>query len=338
IQWHAHEMFFGFGWAVLGGFLLTSTKNWVGIRGYHGASLLLLTAAWIVERLGMSLGGHWPLPLFLLANSLFLVAIVAMLLWTLIRHRQRDSYRSDNGFFLLMLPAFIVAKHLLLAGDFAAGSAMSIGLFRLAFLIMLERTLTQFMKAAFQVEILRQPWLDMSIKLLGLCLALEFLLPSALAAALALTLAALLAIRFCFWKPQRVLRRIDIGIMYIGYLLIVLQLLVDACGHLANLVWVGSLSVHLFTVGVMGCIAPAMMIRIAKGHTGRKVAFAGSERLLLYLMLATLLFRVGLPQLFPAAYLGWIHLSASTWALVYGVLAWRVIPLLTQPRIDGREH
>src|SRR5262245_58037929 len=29
LQWHAHEMFFGFGWAVLGGFLLTATKNWV---------------------------------------------------------------------------------------------------------------------------------------------------------------------------------------------------------------------------------------------------------------------------------------------------------------------
>jgi uncharacterized protein involved in response to NO len=36
IQWHAHEMFFGFGWAMLGGFLLTATKNWVKIRGYHG--------------------------------------------------------------------------------------------------------------------------------------------------------------------------------------------------------------------------------------------------------------------------------------------------------------
>ena len=36
VQWHAHEMFFGFGWAVLGGFLLTATKNWVQVRGYHG--------------------------------------------------------------------------------------------------------------------------------------------------------------------------------------------------------------------------------------------------------------------------------------------------------------
>lgn len=338
IQWHAHEMFFGFGWAVLGGFLLTSTKNWVGIRGYHGPALLLLAAAWTVERLAMSFGGHWPQPLFLLANNLFLGIIVAMLLWTLIRHRQSDSYR-DNAFFLIMLPAFIVAKTLLLAdSDFTAGVTMTIGLFRLAFLVMLERTLTQFMKAAFQVQILRQPRLDMAIKLLGLALVVEFLLPRPLAAAIALALAALLGIRFYFWKPQLALRRIDIGIMYIGYLVIVLQLLVDALGHLTNLVWVGSLSVHLFTVGAMGCVIPAMIIRIAKGHTGRKVVFTGVDRLVLTIMLATLFFRIGLPQLFPAGYLGWIHLSACSWALAYGLLAWRTIPMLMQPRIDGREH
>ena len=60
VQWHAHEMFFGFAWAVLGGFLLTSTKNWVNIRGYHGPALMLLSAAWIIERLAMSFGGNWP--------------------------------------------------------------------------------------------------------------------------------------------------------------------------------------------------------------------------------------------------------------------------------------
>lgn len=60
IQWHAHEMFFGFGWAVLGGFLLTSTKNWVGIRGYHGSTLMWLAATYLLERVAMSFGRHWP--------------------------------------------------------------------------------------------------------------------------------------------------------------------------------------------------------------------------------------------------------------------------------------
>jgi uncharacterized protein involved in response to NO len=338
VQWHAHEMFFGFGWAVLGGFLLTSTKNWVNIRGYHGPALMVLAGAWIIERLGMSFGGGWPAPLPVIANNLFLGSIVAMLLWTLIRHRESDSYR-DNVFFLVMLPAFLVAKYLMLYGDnFMAGYTMAMGLFRLAFLVMLERTLTGFMKAAFQATILRQPKLDMAIKLLGLLLVVEFAFPRPLTAAIAFLLAVLLGIRFIFWKPQLALRRIDIGIMYIGYLAIVSQLLIEALGHVWQFVWIGSLSVHLFTFGAMGSVIPAMIIRISKGHTGRKVVFDALDKLVLYVMLAALFVRVVAPQIFPAAYLQWIQLSAACWMTSFGILAWRYIPILFQARLDGKEH
>jgi len=88
----------------------------------------------------------------------------------------------------------------------------------------------------------------------------------------------------------------------------------------------------------MGAIIPAMIIRIAKGHTGRKVVFDGGDRLILYIMLLALAFRVLLPQLVPAAYLGWIHAAATCWLLAFGLLAWRVVPMLWRPRIDGREH
>lgn len=338
VQWHAHEMFFGFGWAVLGGFLLTSTKNWVSIRGYHGLALMWLAGAWVAERIGMSFGATWPMPLFLLVNNLFLGSIIAMLMWTLIRHRDKDSYR-DNAIFIVMLPAFILAKYLMLAGgDFTAGYGMAIALFRLAFLVMLERTLTGFMKAAFQAQILRHPKLDMGIKLLGLLLVIEFVLPRWLTAAISLLLATLLAIRFFYWNPQQAFKRIDIGIMYVGYLCIVGQLLIEAIGHVVNFVWVGSVSVHLFTFGAMGTVIPAMIIRISKGHTGRKVVFDGIDRLVLYIMLGALFVRVLLPQLAPAAYIGWIHLSATCWLIAFGMLAWRTIPMLLQPRIDGREH
>ena len=338
IQWHAHEMFFGFGWAVLGGFLLTSTKNWVNIRGYHGPALMLLATAWIIERIGMAFGGSWPLPLFLLSNNLFLGSIVAMLLWTLIRHRDKDSYR-DNAFFLIMLPGFLVAKYLMLEGrDFTAGYSMAIALFRLAFLVMLERTLTGFMKAAFQAQILRHPGLDMAIKLLGLILVGAFALPRPLTAAISLLLATLLAIRFFYWKPQLAFKRLDIGVMYIGYLCLVAQLLIEALGHVISFVWIGSVSVHLFTFGVMGLIIPGMIVRISKGHTGRKVVFDGSDKLVLSIMLVALVARIIAPQLLPAAYLGWIHLSATCWFAAFGILAWRTIPILLQPRIDGREH
>ena len=337
-QWHAHEMFFGFGWAVLGGFLLTSTKNWVGIRGYHGGQLMFLAAAWIFERVGMWFGDAWPQLLFRLSNNLFLVSIVAMLVWTLVRHRHTDSYR-DNYFFLLVLPAFLLAKNLMLSPDgFAIGWSMAIGLFRMAFLVMLERTLSTFMKGAFQVTLLRNAMLDKSIKLLGLVLVLESLLPPLLSGGLALLLAILLAGRLVFWQPQLALRRLDIGVMYLGYLAVVVQLLLEFFRQIAPAAWVGSVSVHVFTFGAMGLIIPAMLIRISKGHTGRKVAFDRLDKMALWAMIFGFVFRIVAPQLYPAGYLHWIALAAACWCACFATLGWRYIPYLAQPRADGKEH
>ncbi|MCC4116516.1 NnrS family protein [Aromatoleum toluclasticum] len=338
VQWHAHEMFFGFGWAVMGGFLLTASKNWVQIRGYHGAALMWLVAAWLFERVGMAWGGVWPAVLFWLSNTVFLGSIVAMLLWTLIRYRSRDSFR-DNYFFLVALPLFIAAKLLMLGGDsFQSGVTMAIGLFRVAFLVMLERTLTQFMKGVFQAEILRHPLLDSPIKLTALLLVFVAWMPAAIAGALLVVLAFLLFARLVFWKPQLAMRRLDLAVMYLGYAAIVVQLLLEFTALHASPAWVGSLSVHVFTFGVMGLIIPAMLVRISKGHTGRKVVFDAGDKLLLWIMMAGFFARVVLPQLAPGAYTGWIHLAASAWFACFAILGWRYIPFLLAPRVDGKEH
>ncbi|MEW5888651.1 MAG: NnrS family protein [Pseudomonadota bacterium] len=338
VQWHAHEMFFGFGWALMGGFLLTATKNWVQVRGYHGPSLVFLAAAWLFERAGMWFEGAWPPLLFRLSNNLFLAAIVVMLMWTLVRYRVRDSFR-DNYYFLLALPLFLVAKNLMLSpGQFAAGAGMTVALFRLAFLVMLERTLTQFMKNVFQAELLRHPVLDGTIKLLAVAMVFAPFMPALLAAGSGLLLALLLGARFAGWKPHLALRRLDIGIMYLGYLAIVAQLVIESLGRTAPLPWVGSVPVHLFTFGVMGLIIPAMIVRIAKGHTGRKVVFDGGDKLVLHIMILGLVLRVVAPQVYPAAYGAWIYLSAACWFACFSILAWRYLPFLAQPRVDGKEH
>ncbi|CAA6604481.1 NnrS family protein [Rhodospirillaceae bacterium LM-1] len=335
-QWHAHEMFFGFGWAVLAGFLLTATKNWVGVRGYHGVWLQFLAGAWLLERVGMWLEGSLAQPLFLISNNLFIAAAVAMLGWTLIRNRKTDSYGGDNRYLLVLLPLFLAAKQLLLSADLALlGQSMTIGLFRLAFLIMLERTLSQFMKGLFGVSILRKPWLDMSIKALALAVVFESMLPSILAAGLALLLALLLAVRFAFWKPQLAFTRLDIGIMHLGYLGIVLHLLVMFAIHATAFEPVGSLAVHVFTFGVIGLVTPAMMIRISKGHTGRRVVFERPDKIVLWIMMAAFVFRVVAPQIIPSAFALCVNLSAVCWFAAFGTLAWRYLPFLCRPRADG---
>ena len=337
VQWHAHEMFFGFGWAVLGGFLLTASKNWVKVRGYHGYALMFLVAAWLFERAGMWFEGSWPPLLFRFSNNLFLGAIVAMLVWTLARNRKADFYR-DNYFFLLILPVFLISKNLMLSGEyFQQGSSMATGLFRMAFLVMLERTLSQFMKGAFKVEILNNPRLNKAIKLLGLSLVFASFMPQALAGTIALLLAMLLAVRFVFWKPQLAMRRLDIGIMYIGYAAITAQLLIEFIRLTVYPAWPVSLSIHVFTFGAMGLIIPAMLIRITKGHTGRQVVFDSLDKLVLWVMMLAFAFRLIAPLFDSSDYSLWIFLAAACWFVSFALLGWRYIPFLLQPRVDGKE-
>ncbi len=339
VQWHAHEMFFGFAWAVLGGFLLTASKNWVKVRGYHGGALVFLAVAWLFERAGMWFGGSWPPVLFQVSSYLFLVSIVTMLLWTLCRYRKQDAYYPDNVFFVLTLPLFIVSKGLLLSPEFfPIGWSMAVGLFRMAFLLMLERTLAQFMQGAFKVSIPRDKTFDAAIKLLALTLVFEALMPAAVASTIALGLAALMAFRFVFWKPRLGMQRLDIGIMYVGYAMIVGQLLIAAFASILHPAWVGAVSVHVFASGVMGFIMPAMLIRISKGHTGRKVVFDWLDKLVLWGMIGAFVFRVVVPQVHPGSYGYWIYLAAMSWFVAFAILAWRYIPYLLQVRIDGKEH
>jgi len=196
----------------------------------------------------------------------------------------------------------------------------------------------QYMRHAFQAEILRDPRLDVPIKWLALALAFAPWLPAAVAGGAEAVLALLLLVRFTGWKPLRAFSRLDVGIMYLGYLMIVAQLLVDAVGHFVALPWVGSVSAHLFTVGVLGTIMPAMIVRIAKGHTGREVVFEPADKLVLWLMIAGLVARVVMPQFHPAGYAMWLHIAATTWLLAFAILLWRYAPFLLAPRVDGKEH
>ena len=50
--WHAHEMVFGFGYAVVAGFLLTAIPSWTGRMPMRGAALASLALLWLVGRAG----------------------------------------------------------------------------------------------------------------------------------------------------------------------------------------------------------------------------------------------------------------------------------------------
>jgi uncharacterized protein involved in response to NO len=339
MSWHAHEMFYGFGWAILGGFLLTATKNWVSIRGYHGMTLMALVLAWLAERVAMWFYGDLSTWMQIVANNLFVGALVVLLVSTLVVNRAKDIFRRDNLFFLAVLPLFLLAKNLMLnPSNFTTGSSMTLALFRMAFLIMLERTLTQFMKNTFSVAIWRNRWLDGAIKLSALSLIGLEVWPVQISAGLEVLVALLLLIRYCTWKPHLVLRKLEIAVMYLGYLAIVAQLLLDAILRFSPQNWAGSLPMHVFTFGAMGMIIPAMIVRMANGHTGRKVDFQAQDLAILALMLVAFVLRVVVSQFARASYSLSITSAAAAWVLAFAWLGWRHIPKLWQARVDGKAH
>ena len=81
VWWHGHEMLFGFGAAIVVGFLLTAVQSWTGVIGLRDKPLAVLAIAWFLGRLMLAFGELWSVPSWLIALldvSFLLLATLAM--------------------------------------------------------------------------------------------------------------------------------------------------------------------------------------------------------------------------------------------------------------------
>ena len=76
LLWHAHEMLFGFGVAIIVGFLLTAARAWTGLPTARGPLLAALVLLWLAARVAALVGPY----LLYAALDLALLPIVAAIL------------------------------------------------------------------------------------------------------------------------------------------------------------------------------------------------------------------------------------------------------------------
>jgi uncharacterized protein involved in response to NO len=339
--WHAHEMIFGYGMAVIAGFLLTAVKNWTGVQTLQGTPLLLLFLLWLAARLLLLGGNAVPLEWAAAADCLFGLALLIAIACPVFKVRQFRQMGILAKVALLLLSNLVCYAGILGIYPEAVRPGLYSGVYLIMALIfvMSRRVLPFFIEKGIDhpVDLKNRNWIDAASLLVFIVFWIaDILTPDSLPVALlAVVLFVLHAVRLAGWYAAGIMQRPLLWVLYLAYAVIVAGFALKAAVVFADIP--PSLALHVFTYGGIGLFTLGMMARVALGHTGRNILapppalswiFGG--------LLAGTGLRVLLPLADPQHYTLWIGLSQLLWLAVFGAFLVIYLPMLLQPRIDGQ--
>src|SRR5262245_9980441 len=321
--WHAHEMLFGYAFAVIAGFLLTAVRAWTSRPTPTGASLAGIAMLWIAARLS----APFSLQVSSLLDALFALAVAWGIGQPILASRNRNWYFIA---FVLALGAASVAFQAQPQVALAAGLDVVL----LVVAIMGGRVIPGFTNNAIPgAGVRRNRWVEYgALGSVILLLLLDlFQLP---AWRVALAAAALHAVRVALWAPLATRGRPILWILHLSYAWVAVHL---ALRGLAGLDLVPpALATHALTVGVVGGLTLGMMTRTSRGHTARPLKVGAWEIAAYVLVHAAAIVRVLFPLLLPGAYVALVQLSAALWLGAVALFTVAYYPILSRPRLDGQ--
>ncbi|ELI6433713.1 NnrS family protein [Aeromonas salmonicida subsp. salmonicida] len=341
IWWHAHEMLFGFGAAIVAGFLLTAVQNWTAHPGVRGWPLALVVGLWAAPRCLLPWLGEGN-PVLMMMDLMWLPLCAWCLAKPIIVTRQwRNLFFVPllvvltllNGASWLWHGEWIVIEHLLIT---------TVLLFTTLIAVMGGRVIPFFTaRGTGQEKAAPLPWLERTaLASLWLILLCWLLLPtqwttSTYMVPLYIVAAGLHLWRQLRWRLPTTLAHPLLWSLHLAYLFIPLGLLVlgaQAAGQPITL----STASHLLSAGCMGTMILGMIARVSLGHSGRALQVGRRISCAFALVIVAAVIRVVIPLLWPAYTLhGW-NLSGLAWVGAYGLFVWVYAPILTSPRADGR--
>jgi uncharacterized protein involved in response to NO len=342
VSWHAHEMIFGYGMAVVTGFLLTAVRNWTGIPTLRGAPLLALLVFWLLARLLLLFGGTRLLAAAASFDLLFGAVLVAAISVPIVRKRLWSNLAIVGKIVLLVVSNLVF--YLGVAGTLEQGVYWGLysGLYLLVALIftLSRRVLPFFIERGVdeKIELYNNKWIDIAslVLFLGFWIA-ELVRPNGVGVAvLAGLLFVLHLVRLLGWYNAGIWSKPLLWILYLAYAAMVAGFALKAGVYLFGLS--PFLALHAFAVGGIGMMTLGMMTRVALGHTGRDVFDPPPVLKLVFgLLLAAALVRVLLPLLAESHYVVWVGLSQWLWIGAFLVYFLAYFPILTRSRIDGQD-
>ncbi|SDY86159.1 NnrS family protein [Citreimonas salinaria] len=135
VDWHIHEMVFGYGASVVAGFLFTAVPNWTGRRPTRGRPLVVLLAIWLAGRLAAAgLTGLGPVAVAVVDQA-FVLAVAVMIAHEIVAGRNWRNLKVLIPVSLLWLANVLFHVEAMTQGS--ADMSRRLGIALLVFLILL---------------------------------------------------------------------------------------------------------------------------------------------------------------------------------------------------------
>ncbi len=336
LDWHVHEMLFGYVAAVIAGFLLTAVPNWTGRLPIHGVPLAMLFAAWLSGRLATTFSDliGWKAALaidaaflILLAaaiareitvgrkwNNLMVVAIVSLLAATDIAFHLEDHFRGLAEISTRAGIALVVTLVSLIGGRIVPSftrnwlarrgpGRLPIPFGRFDAIAMLVAT---FAVIAW-VAVPQGPYVAGALGLAGV----------------------LHLIRLARWAGDRTLADRLVLILHVAYAFVPAGFFLSALAAL-DLV-APSAGIHAWTGGAVGSMTLAVMTRATLGHTGQALSASLATQAIYASVVVSALARI-CAALEPAYAMPLLALAGGAWAFAFLGFALAYAPLLCRAR------
>ncbi|MFK8331470.1 NnrS family protein [Pseudomonas sp. BJa5] len=338
LAWHRHELLFGFGLAIIAGFLLTAVQTWTSQPGLSGAPLAALALLWLAARVAWLANLPWPLLVPLELGFPVAVAwLMAAMLW---RVRQKRNYPVVLVLSLLIAADALAMYGLVQGHDGWQRQAVFSGLWLVAAMMTLigGRVIPFFTQRGLgrSESVAPWPWLDRALLAGSLLVALLYAAGlgfsvNPLCGVLFALLAAGHGLRLWRWHDRGLWRVPLLWSLHLAYGWMLLACLGMALWHF-GVALNPSLALHCLSVGAMAGLILAMVARVSLGHTGRALEPPAGMTLAFILLNLAALARV---VLVPWAAQAGLWLAGGCWALAFALFIWRYGPMLLRARVDG---
>ena len=322
LDWHVHEMLYGYVAAVIAGFLLTAIPNWTGRLPICGVPLAALAALWLLGRLLILLSAQFGLAAAAVIDVAFLTTLAAAAAREIVAGRNWRNLRV-----LAVLGVLIAGNVVFHAEVYAYGKAdygirIGIGAVILLISVVGGRVVPSFTRnwlARQEKGRLPAPFSQFDVTAIAVSavsLAMWIGLPDHVVTGSALIAsAAMQAVRLARWAGDRTTSDRLVLILHVGYAFAPIGFALLGTSILDPSLVPPSAGIHAWTAGAFGMMTLAVMTRASLGHTGQPLAAsAGTQAIYLFAFCAATLRIV-------AAFNGsmvLIELASAAWVGAFG--------------------